>query len=380
MGIMMACLAEVASQFSDAGGAYLYARSVFGPFVGIQVGWFSWLSRVASGAAAAALFGTYCGGVLPLLGKSFWPVLLVALMLGTLVTLNYVGVKSGARVSTTTLIARLLPLTLLIVVAIPRLGQHSAVADVLAIRGHSGSNWFEALLLISFMYGGYETAMMALGEVKDPRKSAPFALGIGFLVCVLVYSLCQWVVVATVGANSTARPLADAAGMLMGPAGALIISLAALVSTVGYLSACVLNVPRLMYAISEQGDLPHWFTRVHPRFRTPHVAIAVFGILVFVLAVTGGFRFAVTISAGARLVTYGSACAALIPLRRREKDGNAFVLPLGPLFSVLSVLMVLVMVAAVRSSGAIVMLITFFLALINWMIVRGRRRAVAAVR
>jgi amino acid transporter len=185
-------------------------------------------------------------------------------------------------------------------------------------------------------------------------------------------------VVGTIGASATPRPLADAARQVMGSSGALLISLAALVSTVGYLSACVLNVPRLMFAISEQGDFPRWFSRVHPTFKTPHVAIITFGVLVFILAATGGFRFSVMISAGARLITYGSVCAALIPLRRRDAGKGMFRMPFGPLLSMIGVLMALIMVSSIRSSGAIVMLTTFGVATGNWLFVRKKHFSKAA--
>jgi amino acid transporter len=338
----------------------------------VQVGWFSWLSRISSAAAAAALFGSYVEGILPGLANWHVSALLTGLMLGVLALMNYVGVKVGARVSTVTLIARLVPLALLIAIALPILVERTSARQMLSIEGHPGANWFEALLLISFLFGGYETAMMALGEVKDPRRSAPFALGIGMFVCIVVYTLCQWVVVDTIGASPTPRPLADAARQVMGNSGALLISLAALVSTVGYLSACVLNVPRLMFAISEQGDFPRWFSRVHPTFKTPHVAIITFGVLVFILAATGGFRFSVMISAGARLITYGSVCAALMPLRRKDVGKDMFRMPFGPLLSIIGVLMALIMVSSIRSSGAIVMLITSAVALGNWLFARRR--------
>jgi basic amino acid/polyamine antiporter, APA family len=377
MGVMMACMAEVASRFSEAGGAYLYARTAFGPLIGIQVAWFSWLSRIASAAAGAALFGIYMEGLFPKLETTYARVLVIGAMLSVLAVLNYVGVKSGTHVSTATLIARLVPLAILVATAVPLLARTSR-STLLNFGASSGANWFEAMLLISFLYGGYETAMMALGEVKDPARSAPFALAAGLLVCIAVYSLCQWVVVATVGASASPRPLADAAARVLGPGGALMISVAALISTVGYLAACVLNVPRLMFAISEQGDLPRWFNRVHPQFQTPYVAIIVFAVLVFLLAVTGGFRFAVLISAGARLITYGSACAALIPLRRRSDQIPGFRLAAGPLFAVMGVLMAVVMVSAIRSSGAEIMLLTFVIALANWLWVLRRRSSAAA--
>jgi amino acid transporter len=376
--VVMACLTEVASQFKEAGGAYLYARTTFGSFVGVQVGWFSWLTRVASAAAAASLFGDYLQGLAPALATGIARTTAMAMMLVVLVLMNYMGVKNGATVSTATLIARLVPLAVLIAFGLPPIVQRSSAAQMLAVGGHRSGDWFEALLLISFLYGGYETAMMALGEVKEPRKMVPFALAVGLLTCILLYSLCQWVVVVTIGASATPRPLAEAAVQVLGPKGALLISLAALISTVGYLSACVLNVPRLMFAISEYGDFPRWFSQVHPRFYTPHVAIVVFGAVVFLMGATGSFRWAVALSAGARLITYGSVCAAVIPLRRRQQKADGVRIPLGPVFSMMGVLMALVMIVRVHQREALVLLATAAIAGINWLIVRRRKATASA--
>jgi basic amino acid/polyamine antiporter, APA family len=370
--VIMACLAEVASQFPQAGGTYLYARETFGRFAGIQVGWFSWLNRIASAAAGASIFGSYASGLAPSLDNRPGHTIAMGVVLGGLVAMNCIGVKSGAGVSTATVIARLVPLAVLIAFAVPLMLQRTSVAQMLAVKSHTGADWFEAFLLISFLYGGYDTALMSMGEVENPRRSAPFALAAGLVTCIVVYSLCQQVVVVTVGASTTPRPLAEAAGQIFGTRGALMITVAALISTLGYLSASVLNVPRLMFSISEHGDFPGWFRRIHPRFQTPYVAIIVFGILVFAMAATGSFRWAVAISAGARLITYGCACAALIPLRARAASAKAFRIPWGPALSALAVLMTLVLIARVHQREATILMVTAAIAALNWWFVTRR--------
>jgi len=368
--VVMACFAEVASQFSEPGGPYLYARHSFGSFVGIQVGWFAWLTRVASAAANAALFGGYFAGLVPSMGNWYGRCGVIAVALSSVVCSNYVGVRRGAELSTAAVVARLVPLLALIVLGIPLMARHPVIPSLAQIAAPGGRNWFDALLLISFLYGGYDSATMPMGEVESPRRSVPFALAIGLLTCVLVYTLCQQLVVVTIGASGTERPLAEAAGQLLGRTGAVVISLAALISIFGYLSAVVLNVPRLMYAMAEKGEFPSWFGRIHSKFQTPHVAIIAFGALVFVMAVTGGFRWAVAVSAGARLLTYASVCAAVMPLRRKNPHADALRIPLAPFFSALGILMACVLVVRIHQKEAAVLFLTATAATINWLFAR----------
>jgi basic amino acid/polyamine antiporter, APA family len=94
-----ACLAEVASQFREAGGPYLYARVSFGPFIAIQIGWLTWLSRIVASAAAADLFVSYLTQFFPTVEGWAVRAMVLALLIGLLAIPNYRGVTSGTRLS-----------------------------------------------------------------------------------------------------------------------------------------------------------------------------------------------------------------------------------------------------------------------------------------
>ena len=106
--------------------------------------------------------------------------------------------------------------------------------------------------------------------------------------------------------------------MFAGIAGAKIMGAAALVSIFGYLAGVTLNVSRLTFAMAEQGDLPAAFSRIHPKYRTPHISLFWYGILVWLLAASGTFLQNLTLSVISRLVIYAMICAALVQLRRRS--------------------------------------------------------------
>ena len=118
--------------------------------------------------------------------------------------------------------------------------------------------------------------------------------------------------------------------MAIGPVGAALVAVGALISFYGYLSAKILAMPRVPFALAEQGDFPKAFAAVHRRFHTPYVSILVFAALVWGFALIGEFKWNVTLSAVARLLYYGVGCAALPILRRKQPEGRAmFRLPAG---------------------------------------------------
>jgi len=216
MGIIMACLAEVASQFSEPGGVYLYVRTAFGRFAGMQAGWFHLLAACAGGAANASLFMIYLAGLLPWAGGGTQHALLLALLIIVPTAANYVGVRSGAAFSNLLTIAKLLPLGLIIALGIARFGHHIEILKRSEISSPGIASWLSALFLLFFAYGGPENALVPAGEVKNPRQTVPFGLLAGLVVCAAVYTLVQFVTVATIGASTTPRPLAETASVLVG--------------------------------------------------------------------------------------------------------------------------------------------------------------------
>jgi len=370
MSIIVACFAEVASYFSDAGGPYLYARAAFGPLLGIQTGWMFCLAQLTAPAANANLFVTYLAEFWPGAMRPFARLLILTLLIGVLALFNYRGVQTGIRVSNFFTIAKLLPLVFVILVGIAYIlrTQPSAVTLPSAQGG-----WSRALLTLVFFYGGFEAALAPMGEAQNPRRDPAFALLAALLACIAIYSLIQWVVITILpDPIHSARPLAELAGIILGRGGAAFVALAALATLYGYLSAKILTVPRIPFALAEQGDFPSIFAAIHPRFRTPHVSITVFAVLTWLLAVFGSFEWNVTLSAIARLFYYGIGCAALPTLRRARPGQALFLLPAGPVFSVAGILICLFLLSSMERANFLLVGLTVTLALANWYWVRRR--------
>jgi len=368
VGTIMACFAEVASQFPQAGGPYLYTRETFGRFAGLEVGWITWVARLAAGAASANLFIIYLAEFWPTVTAPAPRLVVLTLVIGTLATINYVGVAAGASTSNVITVAKLLPLAMFIIAGVAYLSMHGNVAPVTPTVPQTSGNWLQALVLVVFAYGGFEGAVVAMGEVKDPQRSAPFAIFVGLFTCAVVYTLVQVVVIGVLAdPTTTDRPLASAARQFMGTAGAWIISSGTLLSTLGHVSSVVLTMPRLPFAISERGDFPAFLSSIHRRFRTPHVAIAISALVLWLLAARASFGWNATFSVLARLFAYGAACAALPILRHREPERARFRLPAGPVFAGIGLVFSLLLVTRVKALDITIMAAVFIFAFGNWM-------------
>jgi APA family basic amino acid/polyamine antiporter len=369
MGIIMACFAEVASRFRQAGGPYLYARVAFGRLAGIEVAWVTWLARLTAAAANVNLFVIYLAEFWPA-AKSPWPrFVALTVLVGVLTFVNYRGVRAGARQSNVFAVAKLVPLLLFIAVGLFFLHRGNFAIHSAASTG----TWLEAVLLLVFAFGGFEGAVIPMSEAKDPKRDAPFALFTALVAVTLVYTLVQVVVTGVLpDASASDRPLAAAAHLFVGPAGAAFITLGALISVYGLLSSMTLYTPRLTFALAEQGDFPAPFAWVHRRFRTPYVSIVAFGVLVWGLAVAGSFKWNVTLSAVARLFTYGATCAALLVFRKKPPEEEALHLPVGPLFASLGILFCLALITRMGMGEFWIMLATAVVAFLNWAWVKSR--------
>ncbi len=369
MGVIMGCFAEVASRFREAGGPYLYAREAFGRLAGIEVGWVTWLSRITAAAANANLFVIYLAEFWePVHGV--WPrAVALTLLLGVLSLVNYRGVRAGARQNNVFTIAKLVPLLLFV-----GMGIFFVNPARFSLHAHASADaWLATELLLVFGFGGFEGAVIPMSEAKDPKRDAPFALFVALGVVTTVYMLVQVVVTGVLADASTSdRPLAAAAHVFAGRAGAGLIALGALISVYGLLSSLTLYAPRLTYAFAEQKDFPAIFAAVHRRFRTPHFSIVVFGVLVWALAVAGSFQWNLTLSAIARLFTYGFTCAAMLAFRKKAPGEGTLHLPAGWLWAAIGMLFCVVMVSRMGWMELEILLVTCGVGLANWAWVRKR--------
>jgi APA family basic amino acid/polyamine antiporter len=369
-GVIMACYAEVGSQFTEAGGPYLYARAAFGRLAGIEMGWLLWLARLTAPAANANLFATYLGEFWPRAGQPAERFFVITLLIGILTLINFRGVKGAIQLSNVFTVAKLVPLFFVASAGVVCLGvAHGVSHSVSPARSFHATRgpWLNAILLMLFAYGGFETGLTPMSEAKDPRRDVSFGLFAALITCTLLYGMIQWTVIGILPDPARSeRPLAEVARIVVGNGGATLVTVGALVSVYGYLSANLLAVPRVTFALAEGGDFPRIFSAVHSKFRTPYFSILVFAFLTWSLALLGSFSWNVTLSAAARLFYYGLGCAALPVLRAKQPGAAWFRLPGGNFLAGVAVLACLALITQIDLSGWLILLATMVAALLNW--------------
>jgi len=376
IGVVMACFAEVASQFRTAGGPYLYAREAFGRFAGVQMGWFAWLVRLTSAAANANLFVVYLGAFWPAATNSLPRAVILIALIGFLAAVNIRGVKAGASVSNFFTVTKLLPIAVFVVAGALLVGGDIRLGTTDAPSGA----WLQAILALVFAFGGFEAALIPMGEAKDPRRDAPFALFTALAVVALVYLSVHLVVMgafpdpaAFTRPEVMERPVSEAARVFLGGAGAVLIAIGVMLSTYGYLAGQFVSAPRLTFAFAEQRDFPRFFAAIHPRFQTPHVSILIHAVLVGALAIYGSFIWNALLSSVARLVTYGVVCAAVVALRRKHPGASRFVLPGGWLLPLLGLAFCVLIAAQMERAHAGIAVVIVFAAAGNWALARRQK-------
>ena len=313
--LIVLCFAEAGSMFEQTGGPYLYAREAFGSFVGLEVGWMFLLSRLAATSAIANACAAYLGYFWPALGSGIGRVIALTVLIWGLAWLNLVGVRYGSWTVNVLTIVKILPLLLFIFVGL--FFVDSGQYRILVIP--EAGPLRQASLALIFAFGGFENASVPTEEVHNPTRNLPIALIASVAVTTLLYIAIQIVALGTLpGLATDATPLASAARMFLGPAGAGIITAGAVLSTTGSNSAVILVGPRILYALAEGGQLPRVLARVHQRYRTPHVAVIVFALAAWLIALYGNFAQLVTVSAIARLIFSAATCLAIPVLRRKR--------------------------------------------------------------
>jgi amino acid transporter len=347
--LIILCFAEVGSRFEETGGPYLYAREAFGPAVGFEIGWLIWLARLTAFAANCNLLVAYVGYFLPAATGTIWRASIIILVVTVLMTINLLGVRQAAIVSNLFTVGKLIPLIIFIAAGLFFL-NHQAFA--LGPRPAGGA-FSQSVLLLIYAFTGFEMAAIPAGEVRDPKRNLPHALLIAIAVVASLYILIQLVCVGTLPELAQSqRPLADAGMRFMGAAGGAIISAGAVISITGNLNILMLSGSRVPFAMAEQQQLPSVVAKVHRRFSTPYIAILLTTGLMLLFTLESSFREALTISAIARLVTYGATCLSL-PLFRRRSDAPAAVFRLrgGTLIAVLSLILIVWLLTSARKEA-----------------------------
>ena len=312
--------AEAAGRYRAPGGMYRYVGDAFGEYAGTQVGFLYWLVRITASAAVANVFVTYLAELWPAATQPVARVLVLTLLLLSAAWMNVRGTRQAASTLNFLALAKLLPLLLLCAGAAFVVSMPTELPSL-----PQPTVWARAILLWVFALGGFEATLIPASEATNPERDGPRALLIAMAIVAGTYASIQLVVVLLLGHTAADRPVAQAAQIVAGRAGALLVTGGALVATVGHIGASMLAGSRITFAMASRGALPAAFQHVHPVFRTPSLSIVVFASGVWLLAVSGSFVWNAYLSAVARLFVYAATAFAVLRLRRN--GSSTFVVP-----------------------------------------------------
>ncbi len=361
--LLVLCFAEAGSLFDKPGGAIVYTRAAFGEFVGFEVGWMTWIARISSVASLSVFFARAVGYLWEGASHGIGQALTIVLPLLALTWINMRGVKSGARMAVFLAFGKVLPLLILVAVGLFAVNWDR----VFPVPMPEAGNFTKAALLVLFAYAGFENTAAPAGEFKNPQRDIPFALIVQIAVVTAIYTLVQLVAIGTIpNLGQSPTPLADAGRLLLGPVGGLLLTVGAVLSVLGTNNNTVLAGPRYLYALAESGRLPRVLARIHPRYRTPYVAILTqTGIALALIAIDallhssrpgalGVAENLAVLSAMARLATYIGTCLAVPVLRRKmPATPRTIRLPGGPVIPIAALIICLLFLSAAETKNFI---------------------------
>ena len=348
ISLVALCFAECGSKVTVTGGTYAYIEAAFGPFAGFIANNIFWFGAcVFSDAAVAAGLADTLKLILPSFANSeFFRVVFFAVLFGGMALINITSVKNGIRFIEFAAFGKLIPLLLFVCVGIGFVSTKNLAWTSIPSLTNVGS----ASLLLFFAFIGMETPVTNGGEIKNPQRTIPRAIFFGILLVLILYIAIQLVTQGILGDSiiqHKTAPLAAAAGIVFGTAGATIILAGTIISMLGYVGGEVLSIPRILYAGARNRQLPQLFATVHPKFQTPHYAIIVYAFLDFIFSSAGELQQLVIIASAAMLLIYFGVVLSTIKLRYKKitPDKTSFKIPGGIIVPVLAACVIIWLLA-----------------------------------
>jgi APA family basic amino acid/polyamine antiporter len=327
IALIALCFSEIGSRFDLSGGPQLYASEAFGPLGGFTIGWLLWISRLGTCAAVSNLLVNYGAVPYPPIVQPVFRAVAIGTLTLMYAWINIRGIRQTAAVSTAFTVSKLVPLIAFVAIGVFFVDPKSL---------HLGSpppltNLSSAIFLATFAFFGFDATSVLAGEVRDPQRSVPFAILVSVGCVLVLYTMTQVVCVGTLpNLASSERPLADAATLFVGPWGANAVSLAAVIACAGVFGASMTPATRLLFSMSDHGQLPAALARVNSRFHTPVFAILATTAAILILALSGSFIYLVKVTLIARVTVYATTCLVLPIFRRRDNLPKArFKVPAG---------------------------------------------------
>ena len=328
MVLFVTCFAIAGSRVSLTGGLYAYVEVAFGRYIGFLAGVLYGITALGAVAGVVNVLVNSIVIVAPFLGSGVMRIIVMIVVYGSLVVINVRGVRGGAGAVTVVTFAKLLPLLLFVCAGIFFIHP----ANLTWAAWPDSKSLGDAVILLIFAFVGIEVALIPSGEVKNPARTVPRSAYLALVITTIIYIMIQIVAQGTLGtdlANYKDAPLAEAAAKFLGNIGRTTLLVGATVSAFGFVTSDILSSPRIIFAFGRDGALPAWFAHVHPRYRSPDVAIVTYALLAFALSITGTFEQLAVLSNVAVLLMYLLCCAACWFLVQRDirTDGQPFNFP-----------------------------------------------------
>ena len=330
MAAIMLCYAEIGSRITSSGGSYAYVEAAFGSFAGFIINWLFFFGfGILSDAAIINIVADSLAVIFPAFKNLGARGLLFFMLIGFMVVVNVRGAKHGLSFVKVITIVKILPLIAIIIFGFSDIKTSNLHWENLP----SFKTFGNTMLVLFFAFAGFETALNVSGEIKNPKRTIPFGILIAGIFVLIIYLLLQTVTEGVLGINMESvknAPLAAVAEKIIGPAGGIILLIAAALSCFGNVSGDLLLTPRLLFAGANDGIFPKFLGKVHPKFATPYWAIIVYGALIFILSISGGFKQLAILASAAILIIYLAVILASIKLKKKDKNAEkSFEIPGG---------------------------------------------------
>jgi basic amino acid/polyamine antiporter, APA family len=349
--------AELGARRPQAGGTYVYLREAFGQLPAFLFGWtMALINYPGSVAAVATTFADYACSAVGLPLGYVKPVAVGAIVF--IVGVNLFGIRAGAWVQNIFTMLKLAAIALLVVVGLVRArGQMGMVLAPDTTHAVSPSIFIGALLPVLFAYGGFHYLNDLAGEVRDPQRTLPRALGLGMasvVVCYLLVNLAYLAGLGHAGLAASQAPAADLMRRLFGTHGGTLIAVGIACSTFGYCNIAIAGGARVLQVMSADGMFFRAVGRIDVRTRAPQVALAALGAWAIVLTLSGSFGALLDYTTVGEWLSHAFGIATLFWYRRYlTNEPSPYRVPFYPWLPLLFVLTVFgVIIATAVTSPA----------------------------
>lgn len=317
---------ELGCLFPRAGGIYVFLKEAYGGWLGFLYGW-AYLLIITSGSIAvlSLAFTYYLSFFVPMDNAMKMTTSIIVIILVT--TLNIFRAKFGEMFSNVFTGLKIVGIGIIIFIGL--IYGTSSLSFGHAANVSAGTvtltNFGVALVGVLFSYGGWQHASFLAGEARDPERTVPKAMIIGSVVVIAVYLLVNisYMFMLPLSKIAISQKVAAEATATILPSGAMLVAAIIAISTLGTIGIYTLSAPRIYYAMADDGLFFSDLAKVHPRFKTPVVAIITQSVWsVVLLLFWGTFEDLITYTVSVEWIFFGLAAAGIFIFRRRMKDAH----------------------------------------------------------